>query len=73
MREGGNRTVHEVGILLQCMYCIHASVPMTELILRRDSRLDGLLNKFEHKRSGDSSFLEMLHDLISKLLSCHCM
>jgi hypothetical protein len=46
---------------------------MTELILRRDSRLDGLLNKFEHKRSGDSSFLEMLHDLISKLLSCHCM
>jgi hypothetical protein len=43
---------------------------VVELILRRDSRLDGLLNKFEHKRSGDSSFLEMLHDLISKLLSC---
>jgi len=37
---------------------------LKELILRRDSRLDGLLNKFEYKRSGDSSFLEMLHDLI---------
>ena len=25
MREGGNRTVHEVGILLQCMYTCFCS------------------------------------------------
>eukprot|EP01038_Epipyxis_sp_PR26KG_P014928 gene14928-20080_t len=35
-----------------------------ELVLRRDSRLGPILQKFESKESGDSSFLEQIHELI---------
>jgi SAM-dependent methyltransferase len=37
---------------------------LKELILRRDSRLGVLLQAFEGQNSGDSAFLETLHDLI---------
>jgi SAM-dependent methyltransferase len=37
---------------------------LKELILRRDSRLGVLLKAFEEQNSGDSAFLETLHDLI---------
>lgn len=36
------------------------------MILRRDSRVALLLKKFEGQKAGDSSFLEALHELISK-------
>ena len=39
-----------------------------EIILRRDDSLTLLLKKFESKEAGDSSFLEHIHELISKLL-----
>jgi hypothetical protein len=39
-----------------------------EIILRRDDSLSLLLKKFESKEAGDSSFLEHIHELISKLL-----
>lgn len=38
----------------------------TELILRRDPRLESLLRKFELKEAGDSAFLEKMHELIRK-------
>ena len=37
---------------------------LKELILRRDPKISDLLEKFENKESGDSSFMEKLHDLI---------
>lgn len=40
---------------------------LPEMILRRDTRAAVLLKRFEVQNSGDSSFLESLHDLISKL------
>ena len=40
---------------------------LSEMILRRDTRAAVLLKRFEVQNSGDSSFLESLHDLISKL------
>lgn len=44
---------------------------MTEMILRRDSRIGVLLSKFEKQSAGDSSFLEALHELISKIYILH--
>ena len=44
---------------------------IAELILRRDTRIAVLLKKFEVQNSGDSSFLESLHELISKNDSGH--
>ena len=38
------------------------------MILRRDRRLLLLLDKFETKDSMDSSFLEEIHNLISKIM-----
>ena len=43
-----------------------------EMILRRDSRIAMLLKKFEGQSSGDSSFLETLHELISTLNYFFC-
>lgn len=37
---------------------------LKELILRRDPKISDLLEMFESKQSGDSSFMEQLHDLI---------
>ena len=39
---------------------------LKELALRRDPRLANLLSTFELKESGDSSFIEQLHELILK-------
>lgn len=36
-----------------------------ELILRRDTRLDPLLQKFETEDAGSSGFLEKIHELIA--------
>ena len=37
-----------------------------ELILRMDERVCGLLEKFETKDEGDTSFLDVIHDIIGK-------
>ena len=39
-----------------------------ELILRRDSRLISLLQRFESKETGDTTFLDQIHNLIGKYL-----
>ena len=44
---------------------------MTEMILRRDSRIGVLLSKFEKQSAGDSSLLEAIHELISKIYILH--
>jgi hypothetical protein len=45
---------------------------LPELILRRDSRIAHLLKSFEGRGTADSSFLESLHELISKRTSSGC-
>jgi len=39
-------------------------VASLELILRRDPRLVDLLKRFESKETGDTTFLERVHNLI---------
>ena len=53
-------SIDPVKLFLYLMICT------AEMILRRDPRLAPLLNKFEEKDDADNTFVEQIHDIISK-------